>query len=257
MQSTVKKLDGAPWKAQKRPHYVANYERVLQGFLSKQDVRLFEMGVWEGGSLAMWEDYFEQGIIVGLDFRESVLKFGTERIKVYRGGQEDEALLTRIRQETAPDGFDVIIDDCSHLGEFTRASFWHLFENHLKPGGIYVIEDWETGYIEKWRDGKALSKTFRRRYSAGRGALQKFLGKLITIGPVEEFVRKNERWKYLPTFAFVRQRFSSHSYGIVGVVKQLIDEFGIPASQIKPPSWIEKMEICPGQVFIYKKKSLD
>src|SRR5438309_8699047 len=52
--------------------------------------------------------------------------------------------------ETAPEGFDVIIDDCSHIGELTRISFWHLFEHHLKPGGLYVIEDWSTGYWDSW-----------------------------------------------------------------------------------------------------------
>ena len=37
----------------------------------------------------------------------------------------------------------------------TRASFSALFDRHLKPGGIYAIEDWETGYWPRWPDGKA------------------------------------------------------------------------------------------------------
>jgi len=60
-----------------------------------------------------------------------------------------------VRSETAPEGFDIIIDDCSHIGEFTAVSFWHLFDRHLKPGGLYVIEDWGTGYMRGTPDGRA------------------------------------------------------------------------------------------------------
>jgi SAM-dependent methyltransferase len=257
MQEIMKTLNAEPFNAQKRPHYVVNYERAFQSFVSKKDVRLFELGVWEGGSLAMWEDFLEHGIIAGLDFKESVLTFGTKRIKVYCGRQEDTTLLDRIRREAAPDGFDIIIDDCSHVGEFSRLSFWHLFEKHLKPGGIYVIEDWETGFIHKWRDGKVLKKNFRKYYSTPRKIARQLLEKAISVGPIRDYVRNHEKWKYLPSFAFLGQKFPSHSYGLVGFVKQLIDEFGIPASGIDPSSWVERMEIHPGQVFIYKKQRLN
>ena len=36
---------------------------------------------------------------------------------------------------------DLVVDDCSHLYEPTRASFNELFPR-LRPGGLYVIEDW-------------------------------------------------------------------------------------------------------------------
>ena len=56
--------------------------------------------------------------------------------------------------KTAPDGFDIIIDDASHIGELTKTSFWHLFDHHLKPGGLYAIEDWGTGYLDDFTDGR-------------------------------------------------------------------------------------------------------
>ena len=60
-----------------------------------------------------------------------------------------------ILQQTFRDFEFIIIDDCSHIGEFTALSFWHLFDRHLKPGGLYVIEDWGTGYMRGTPDGKA------------------------------------------------------------------------------------------------------
>jgi len=59
-----------------------------------------------------------------------------------------------VARKTAPEGFDIIIDDASHFGDLTKIAFWHLFDNHLKPSGLYVIEDWGTGYWSDWTDGK-------------------------------------------------------------------------------------------------------
>jgi hypothetical protein len=61
-----------------------------------------------------------------------------------------------VARKTAPEGFDIIIDDASHFGDLTKIAFWHLFDNHLKPSRLYVIEDWGTGYWSDWTDGKNL-----------------------------------------------------------------------------------------------------
>lgn len=45
----------------------------------------------------------------------------------------------------------------TEIGVLARASFWHLFDNQLKSGGMYVIEDWGTGYWDKWLDGVSYS----------------------------------------------------------------------------------------------------
>jgi hypothetical protein len=42
---------------------------------------------------------------------------------------------------------DLVVDDCSHLYEPTRASFNELFPR-LRPGGAYVIEDWRWAHSE-------------------------------------------------------------------------------------------------------------
>ena len=86
---------------------------------------------------------------------------------------------------TAPEGFDLIIDDASHIGELTKTTFWHLFDHHLKPGGLYAIEDWGTGYLDDFPDGK------------------QFEPKPSTLNP-----------------------FPCHSNGMVGFVKELVDEQG-------------------------------
>ena len=49
-------------------HYLRNYEDYF-GHLADRDICLLELGVYHGGSLQLWRDYFEQGLIVGLDLK--------------------------------------------------------------------------------------------------------------------------------------------------------------------------------------------
>ncbi|RLC33817.1 MAG: class I SAM-dependent methyltransferase [Candidatus Nealsonbacteria bacterium] len=201
----------------------------------------------------MWRDYFPRGTIVGLDRNPCRIKDPTGRIVVYKGFQQDTYLLDRIKQETAPDGFDIIIDDASHLGELTRVSFWHLFENHLKEGGLYVIEDWRTGYWDAWIDGNQYKSTFKQR-----GLRKWFFEKVISREQGSILARQFEKLLY-------RKRFHSHCYGMVGVIKELVDELGVDA--ITNPARNElatqrfpkfkKIEITPGQVFVMKRTRKD
>ena len=93
---------------------------------------------------------------------ENCQRFETgERIQVFQGDQADKAFLSKVANRTAPDGFDIIIDDASHIGELTKATFWHLFDRHLKPGGLYAIEDWGTGYLDDFPDGRNSNRSHR------------------------------------------------------------------------------------------------
>lgn len=140
--------------ALKPREFLERYELIFAPFADK-DIRLLELGINQGGSLLLWRDYFDRGIIAGLDFNPVEIVDQSGRIRVYRGLQQDVQLLDRIAADVAPKGFDIIIDDCSHVAEHTKVSFWHLYEKHLKQGGVFIIEDWGTGYYPDWPDGAA------------------------------------------------------------------------------------------------------
>lgn len=227
----------------KYPHYVGNYESLF-GTLKQYDVRLLEMGIYKGDSLRFWSEFFPSGIVAGLDKEPVNITPANPRIKTYQGRQEDLVLLDRIAAEVAPDGFDVIVDDCAHIGELCRASFRHLFMNHLKPGGYYVIEDWGTGYWGSWVDGVP----YKPREISGDGAFLRRLNLALTrIGAL--------RLKALLS----RRRFSRHNFGMVGLVKELVDECGLAdithPEYGSPPmrsSSIREMRVSLGQVLITK-----
>ena len=152
--------------------YLRRYDPVFESFLNRP-IKLLEIGIYKGGSLLLWKDYFPLGSIVGIDINipEVNKELLHPRISMFMGSQTDTTFLSTVAEESAPDGFDIIIDDASHFGEFTKTSFWYLFNNYLKSGGIYVIEDWGTGYWSNWRDGKKLNL---KKYEKEKYLITKF-----------------------------------------------------------------------------------
>ena len=202
--------------------YLERYDPVFEPWVDKP-ITLLELGVYKGGSLLLWHDYFPVGQIVGIDINPPREFKANDRIRFFEGSQTDIAFLSKVAGETAPDGFDIIIDDASHVGELTKISFWHLFEKNLKPGGLYVIEDWGTGYWGHWSDGKDFNPESYSR-------------------PQSQFWAKVRRRLHL------KRPMRGHNYGMVGFIKQLIDEQGFRGR-------FEKIMIVPAIVFIYKKES--
>jgi SAM-dependent methyltransferase len=203
--------------------YFRNYERLF-GPLADREIHLLELGISHGGSLELWRDYFRKGTIAGIDISEIRIDDPSGRIHVYRGLQQDTALLDRARAETAPDGFDIIIDDCSHIGEFTSMSFWHLFDNHLKPGGLFVIEDWGAGYMRGWPDGKPYVPS--HSVTSIRSRLRPYVEKVVLLPSVAGRPLVKKVVQALMN-RLVTMKIKSHMRGIVGLVKQLVDEAGM------------------------------
>lgn len=238
--------------------YLREYERAFASIVDRE-IKLLELGVAEGGSLRMWRDFFPRGCVVGLDVNAFDVHDPSGRIRTYVGPQEDTDLLSKIADEQAPAGFDVIIDDCSHVGELTRTSFWHLFKRHLRPGGIYAIEDWGTGYWSGhpyYPDGRRTSSNPKGIESGGGGSPRE--------AGLHWLAQRTTLWRSSILRGFVNRhrylsRLGSHDRGMVGFVKQLIDEIGM--MDITNPEWgrppqrpsrIARMEISPGLVIVFK-----
>ena len=117
--------------------YVTDYEEILK---NKDIKSLLEIGVSFGGSLKMWDEYFNYNCeILGIDIEEKRFKksqLENERIKIKIGDQSNEEFLKTLGFKN----YDIIIDDGSHIPDHQLISFKILFE-FLNKGGIYVIED--------------------------------------------------------------------------------------------------------------------
>jgi SAM-dependent methyltransferase len=231
--------------------YIENFERHF-GPLRQEPVKMLELGVFRGGSMLTWHEYFPQGLIVGLDMLPNPIANMPDRMRFYQGSQVDMQLLDRIAAECAPEGFDIVLDDASHLGKLTRASYRNLFHKHLKPGGIYVVEDWGTGYWANWPDG-----------SLYRPAIE-----LLTRAPAWN---PSLRWRIARKLGLVGRKqpqhldsdpsFSVNNFGMVGFIKELVDEIAWPditspgrgdPGQGMRGSTIREMALYCGHAFVVK-----
>jgi len=118
-------------------HYLVVYDALFFRFRF-EDFNMLELGVHEGLSLKLWEEYFPKANITGVDNwsagLEPKIEFG-DRIHIVKadvGGEVDKAL---------PDQkFKVIIDDASHKEVDQKNAFDKLY-SFLTEDGFYIIED--------------------------------------------------------------------------------------------------------------------
>ena len=124
--------------------------------------RMLEIGIWDGGSTALWFEYLRPERLVAIDlmdredseyFRSYVAANGLQRrvMTRWRTDQASRAALLEIVDRDLGGELDFVIDDGSHLLAPTRASFEILFPL-LPPGGWYVIEDWAWEHWPEFQD---------------------------------------------------------------------------------------------------------
>jgi hypothetical protein len=122
------------------------YERYFTPWRNKT-LNFMEIGVYQGGSLQMWQSFFgPRAKIVGVDINPQAKKFEQPGVHVRIGDQGDPVFLAALIEEFGP--FDIILDDASHLMDKTMQSFEFLYPT-VPKNGLYLIEDIQTSY---WKD---------------------------------------------------------------------------------------------------------
>ncbi len=138
--------------------YTEIYEYLFSP-LRGDSIRILEIGVAEGGSLELWEDYFRKASIFGLDI-EDKSDLERPRVVTYVADQADRSALAGFVARHGGE-FDVIIDDGGHSMEQQQVSLGFLFQ-FVKPGGYYVIEDVHSSFFEQYGvDEEGRNTTFR------------------------------------------------------------------------------------------------
>lgn len=211
------------------PHDVTkpvSYYKIYQQYFepySGQSLNVLEIGVFKGESLKVLSRFFPESQVLGIDLDMKSIDFtGFTNIKYEQADQTNPAALTQLADRHAPEGFDIIIDDASHIGAFSLKTFEALFPK-LKSKGLYIIEDWGTGYWKDWPDG---------------GSFEKF-----QTAPLPDTIVR---------------RLPSHDYGMVGFVKGLVDLVHIDSvrhswkSQPLYTSTVEFLHFYPGVVILKK-----
>ena len=119
--------------------FISNhYQEILTPFKYKAK-KICEIGVDQGGSLKLWEAFFPNAKIIGLDANEYSFKEERIETKVIDASNQEE--VAKFCSENK--GFDIIIDDCTHRMKDQQMGLAEFFKS-LNPGGVYILEDLHT-----------------------------------------------------------------------------------------------------------------
>lgn len=181
-------------------------------------VSILEVGVHLGVSTKVLSLGFPQARILALDVRIQPIEFSAfANVNYMQCDQRDHERLEAIIASEFPDGIDLVLDDASHLGANTARTFRVCYPR-LKSGGVYIIEDWGTGYLPSWPDGAGYAE----------------------LAPE-------------PAGAEIPSRLPSHDYGMVGFVKSLVDlTDGMSGGPNTSISQIRRLEFTEGICFVMK-----
>jgi len=119
-------------------HYFDIYERHLQKYQNKQ-VTIVEIGVYSGGSLNMWKEYFGDNCrVIGVDIEPNCKSYENEYTDIYIGDQESRSFWKTFKAEVG--NVDIIIDDGGHTTPQQIVTLEEMLP-FLNSGGVYICED--------------------------------------------------------------------------------------------------------------------
>lgn len=119
-------------------HYFDIYHRHFEKFRGRP-VNVAEVGVYSGGGLSLWRDYFGPLCnVYGVDIQPACKKFENDWCKIFIGDQEDRGFWKTFRE--AVPKLDILVDDGGHSPAQQLVTMEEMLP-HLAPGGVYVCED--------------------------------------------------------------------------------------------------------------------
>jgi fibrillarin-like rRNA methylase len=116
--------------------YINDYEKLLNEY--RENSTVLEIGIYQGESLKMWDEYFINSNVYGIDITDQYIKdlIAENKYNIIIGDAGSKNILKHLNDLT----FNVIIDDGSHRIDDQINSF-NILKNKMKSNGIYIIED--------------------------------------------------------------------------------------------------------------------
>lgn len=142
--------------------YLKIYDEVLSSY-AESSISLLEIGVQNGGSLEIWHKYFPKAQrLVGCDVNPKCgdLSYEQKNINIIVGDAGTREICKNITDLCSQ--FDIIIDDGSHDSSDCIKNLRNYYK-HVKPGGVYILEDLHCSYWADFGGGLFDSKSIINR----------------------------------------------------------------------------------------------
>lgn len=144
-QDIYKAFRNSPYLSNKHSSYFQTYGELFEKYRGKS-ITFVEIGVFSGGSLFMWRDYFgPQARIIGVEFNPDAVRWREHGFEIHIGSQSDPDFWKNFFEKVGP--VDVVLDDGGHTYE-QQISTVHYCIPHVNDGGMIAVEDTHTSYFK-------------------------------------------------------------------------------------------------------------
>jgi hypothetical protein len=137
----------SPLLSNKHSSYFYSYGHILSRFKG-QRFTFVEIGVFRGGSLFMWRNYFGPNArIIGIDFNPEALSLQDHGFEIHIGNQSNADFWSNFFAEVGR--VDVVLDDGGHTYEQQIKTVHYCLE-HVNDNGVIIVEDTHTSYMRDY-----------------------------------------------------------------------------------------------------------
>ena len=132
----------------KYKNYFYIYDNLFKKYKNKK-ITFVEIGVFSGGSLFMWKNFFgKKAKIIGIDLNPESKKFEKYGFKIFIGEQSKENFWKIFFSKVGK--VDLVLDDGGHTN-YQQIITTNCCIPNIKDDGMLVIEDVHTSFIKnKW-----------------------------------------------------------------------------------------------------------
>jgi hypothetical protein len=129
----------------KHTTYFDVYDELFFSYRNKK-ITFVEIGVYGGGSLFMWRNFFgPKARIIGIDLNPIAKKWEKFGFEIFIGNQSSHSFWNKVKKKIGK--IDIVLDDGGHTYEQQIITAVSLLEN-IKDNGMLVVEDTHTSYME-------------------------------------------------------------------------------------------------------------
>lgn len=137
-------------------HYGCAYDWLLQRIALMPSPKILEIGIYKAAGLRVLKEFFPNALIYAIDIDPMAVRLAPENVIAMQMDQGNTRQLNSLGLLAA--GFDLIIDDGSHLVPHQKHAFEVLWP-FVSIGGSYVIEDLETSLKRQHRHNPSGEET--------------------------------------------------------------------------------------------------
>lgn len=142
---TYKSFKNSKYSCIKWSNYFGIYDELFKKYRNKK-ITFVEIGIFSGGSLFMWRNYFGKNArIIGIDLNPQSKKFEKYGFEIFIGDQSSSLFWKNFFKKIGK--VDVVLDDGGHTN-YQQIITTNQCIPMIKDGGKMVVEDVHTSFIK-------------------------------------------------------------------------------------------------------------